>query len=816
MEALTPIQETLFEPNNLAQLHHLLDSGDFASRQQVAREICAQFDFHDSLGRPRLSSCNAALAQLQASGHVLLPTREKHGARGRPRGLDAPVPTPTEVPECVDQVAGLHLCRVVNDHHQRTWNELMAHEHPQGCVFHAGAQVRYLIDSDHGWLGALGFSASAYALKDRDAWIGWTEEPRPRHLIVNLSRFLIRPSVSCRNLASWALGRCLRRLANDYEQHYGYRPVLVETFVNAAQHTGVSLRAAGWTQVGLTAGRGRFAKTGATVPPCEIWCRELTSDWQAALGGRPVLVSPQDCAAGLDGPNWVEQELGGTPLRDKRLSKRLVTSARLMAANPGASFPAAAQGDMAAVAGHYRLLEQPTASAVTVANILATHRQHTLLRMAGQSTVLLVQDGTDLNFATHGASDLGLISRNKGSAGTVGLHLHSTLAVADNGVPLGAVNMAFDSLPREEECQGTEENKSRHRSEVADKGKDEPKQATEGKDKGGGEQSNQDSKVKTERWLSALKDSAELARQVPDTQCIAVLDREGDAYTIFEECRRHESLNLIVRAKHNRSLGMKRDKLFDHLRKAPVRGRIEIEVARSSARRAARNQKKSALRVARIADTELRWETVTLLKDPTDPHSASLTLTLVHLQEPLQPADGTDPLEWFLLTSLPVASQADAERIINAYRLRWRIEDWHRVMKSGCKAEFLNLQKTEGLERAITIKAVIAWRLLAMTLLGRETPELPAEVLFSDLEIRVLGDIAEDKKKPPPNNLGNAVLLMAMLGGYLNRKHDPAPGHKIIWTGYTTMIHYTNAYLLYERSDPERAYADLRPDKKCG
>ncbi len=86
MEALTPIRETLFEPNNLARLHHLLDSGDFASRQQVAREICAQFDFHDSLGRPRLSSCNAALAQLQASGHVLLPTREKHGARGRPRG----------------------------------------------------------------------------------------------------------------------------------------------------------------------------------------------------------------------------------------------------------------------------------------------------------------------------------------------------------------------------------------------------------------------------------------------------------------------------------------------------------------------------------------------------------------------------------------------------------------------------------------------------------------------------------------------------------------------------------------------------------
>ena len=398
--------------------------------------------------------------------------------------------------------------------------------------------------------------------------------------------------------------------------------------------------------------------------------------------------------------------------------------------------------------------------------------------MAGQSTVLLIQDGTDLNFATHGAcNNLGLISRKQGSEGTLGQHLPSTLAVADNGVPLGVVQMAFEALPLKK-----------------DKDQD------------------QDSKIRTGHWLSALKDSAELAQQVPDVRCIAVLDREADAYTIFEQCQRYDSLELIVRGRHNRSQGEQQDKLFDQIRTAPVQALLEIDVARSSARRAARRQKASALRIARTAEAELRWQEVTLFQTPTDPNTASLTLNLVHVWETTPASEGIEPLEWFLLTSLPVTSKTDAEKIIDAYRLRWRIEDWHRVQKSGCKAEFLNLQRVERLQRAIAIKAVIAWRLHAMTLLGRETPELPADVLFSELEIRVLRDIARDRKKPPPNNLGSAMLIMAILDGYLNRKNDPPPGHKIIWTGYTAMIHYTNAYA---RSTPESSYPNLRPDKIC-
>ena len=182
------------------------------SRLQVALAVCEQFAFHNAFGSPRTASCEVALVALQASGHVILPTRQTGcGARCRPRSLDEAVALPVEVAARVDRVAGLYLCRVNNDPRRRIWNELMAHEHPMGCVFQAGAQIQYLIGSDHGWLGGLGFSGSAYALKARDAWIGWDSEHPPRHRVVNLSRFLIRAGVDCQNLASWALGRTRRR-----------------------------------------------------------------------------------------------------------------------------------------------------------------------------------------------------------------------------------------------------------------------------------------------------------------------------------------------------------------------------------------------------------------------------------------------------------------------------------------------------------------------------------------------------------------------------------------------------------------------------
>ena len=151
-------------------------------------------------------------------------------------------------------------------------------------------------------------------------------------------------------------------------------------------------------------------------------------------------------AEGLDSAAWAGNEFGAAPLGDARLTRRLVRSAEIQARSPTKTFFAAAAGCEATVKGYYRMIEHPDYDAVSATTIIAAHRQRTLRRMQGQPLSLLVQDGTDLNLATHrGCDGLGTIGRNRGSSGTLGLHLHTTFAVSGDGVPLGLVNLEFDA-----------------------------------------------------------------------------------------------------------------------------------------------------------------------------------------------------------------------------------------------------------------------------------------------------------------------------------------------------------------------------------
>ena len=146
---------------------------------------------------------------------------------------------------------------------------------------------------------------------------------------------------------------------------------------------------------------------------------------------------------------------------------------------------------------------------------------------------------------------------------------------------------------------------------------------------------------------------------------------------------------------------------------------------------------------------------------------------MVHAREEQPPAE-VEPLEWFLLTTLPVANVTTAQQVLHWYTLRWRIEDYFRVLKSGCKVEELQHHTAPRLQRAIAIKMVIGWRIQLLVRLGREVPDLPAELLFSDAELRVLGVFAKSRQRPPPARLGAAAELVAGLGGWLGRSRRPA------------------------------------------
>ena len=294
------------------------------------------------------------------------------------------------------------LLKVDTLERMRIWNELMLCEHPQGAGPLVGAQMRYLIGSEHGWLGGLGFGAAALQLADREQWIGWDVKTRREHLhrIVGLSRFLIRASVRCHNLASCVLGMVLRRIDLDFDEQFGYRPWLIESFVEIERFAGTSYQAANWIEIGQTKGRGRQDREHSHAKSVKaIYKYPLQADFRQRLGGvEPVVASALGLAEGVEGEGWAQQEFGGAKLRDRRLSERLVQSARTLATRPGQAFSGVARGDWAAVKGYHRLIDQPDDSQVSVQAILAPHHARTVQRMKAHQTVLCIQDRTDPNY----------------------------------------------------------------------------------------------------------------------------------------------------------------------------------------------------------------------------------------------------------------------------------------------------------------------------------------------------------------------------------------------------------------------------------
>ncbi len=263
--------------------------GRFPGRMAVARAVCEGLGLADALGRPRVASCMAALAALEAEGAFRLPP----GGPGRgvlraPRLQAAPVAAPVGLPSRVDGVRGLEVRPVDGEAERRLLARMLADDHPLGASQHAGRQLRHLIGSGHGWLGGFVFASPAPRLSARDAWIGWDASARAAGLgrVVGMSRFLVRAGVSCRNLAPKALAPVLRRLGDDFLERCGVSPLLAETFVGPG-HCGGSLCAAGWTHVGESAGRGRRAETGGRVPPKAVWVRPLApGSWPAPRSRR--------------------------------------------------------------------------------------------------------------------------------------------------------------------------------------------------------------------------------------------------------------------------------------------------------------------------------------------------------------------------------------------------------------------------------------------------------------------------------------------------------------------------------------------------
>jgi hypothetical protein len=728
MQIQNDIKGSLKQDGAIVFVRELLGRGEHRTRASLTRSVCEHFGFVDVRGRAQIAGCIKAMRELEKAGHYVLPAPLKRGSSVKfARRLEAPVPEPVAVPARAEDVRGLTLIKVDALDLMRVWNELMLCEHPQGAGPLVGAQMRFLIHSEHGWLGGFGFGAAALQMADRDEWMGWDANTRRQqlHRVVGMSRFLIRGSVRCHNLASHVLGMMLRRVGADYEAQYGYAPWLIESFVDTENFIGTSYRAANWQEIGRTRGRGRQDRDYECAKSVKsIYVYELEPDWYARMG----IVQPQGLPAlqmtqGLDGPEWAAHEFGGANLGDKRVNEHLIEFVRTQAAMPGRAFCGAAQGDRAAVKAYYRLIDQPDDAQASMQAILAPHQRRTIQRMKAQPLVLCIQDGTDINYSgLVQCEGLGVIGSNQTGAQSGALHLHSTLVLTTNGLPLGVLGAQCSATPANDT---TDEAISARAVPIEEK--------------------------RTFAWIKGLRQCADLAAELCETRQICIMDREADFYELFDEQRKLRGVELLVRAKHDRTLGEDAH-LFETVRQSPVKGQLRIPVPRQSDRAKKSKQKARVGHPQRRAQVELRHLQLEIPAPKSQPGKRALTLRVVHVVEP-QPPEDTVPLEWFLLTTLTLQTAAHAQACLRWYCLRWRIEDWHRVLKSGCRIEALQHKTAERLKRAIAINLVIAWRIMLMTLLGRQCPDLPAEVLFSDPEIEVLQAYAKKNDSTNPLDL---------------------------------------------------------------
>jgi len=718
------------------------------SRLELSRRVCQWLDWRSPSGRLQDMSCRKALAQLNRRGVLDLPARERLYGFER----SASICTQVDVPEFHGALSKLGKVTVdpITSRYSREskiWFSLLDRYHYLGSGPLCGAQIRYIVkSSSHGYLGALAFSSGAWALRCRDEHIGWTEAARRKNLcrLVGNARFLILPTVKVKNLASHVLSLALSRLPEDWEERYHVRPVLVETFVDPTLFAGTCYKAANWIDVGQSAGRrdGK-PKRVFLYPLCPGWRDTLCTEPQIRLGDIPRPEAPE---------HWAEEEFGTVRLYDKRLKERLYRIAQDFYGQPQAGIPEAC-GCKARTMGAYRLFHNPK---VTMDVVLNAHKEATLERIKQQRIVLAPQDTTTLTYTTHPMTQ-GLGPVNTADDEAIGLLLHDTMAFTEEGTPLGILDA--QCWARDPQDRG--KRYRRHDLPIEQK--------------------------ESMKWLRSFRKVAELQKLCPHTLLVSIGDRESDLYELFVEAVKDPGgPGLLVRAEKSRNRKVEEQFLWDFMLQQDVAGSLKIHVPRRGSRK------------ARDAWVDLRYAQVEVKAPRRSGSVLPVRVWAVYVLEQVSDETMDCSIEWMLLTTVEVKTFEDARKRVEWYSGRWGIEVYHRTLKSGCRIKDRQLGTADRLETCLGIDMVVAWRIYHLTMLGRETPELPCTVFFKDIEWKALCCYVKKTPKVPqkPPSLREAMFMVGAIGGHLGRKSDGFPGTQTLWRGLQRLETATEMYAI--------------------
>jgi hypothetical protein len=719
-------------------------------------------------------SCRVGLLKLHRQGILNLPEGyERPFLNSGKECGNKVIPEMPEIKCNLPELGEIGIIRVSSRYskNHQIWKEMMDRYHYLGSGPLCGHQMKYLIESDHyGSVGGFAFSSAAWRLEARDNWIGWDDRTRINNLsrIVCNSRFLIVPHVQVKNLASYALSKCMKQLKEDWHEQYNIKPVLLETFVERDRFKGSSYQAANWIHSGRTKGRGRQDRnTECGEPVKDVYLYPLDKNYREELcEGTPRKVAREEVAI-----DWAEEEFCGAELGDHRRIDRLITIARDFYARPNANIPQAC-GSRAKTKAAYRFLEH---SGNTMEKIHKSHYEATVNRIGKENVVLAVQDTTTLNYSTHPATEnLGLIGYREN--GGIGLIVHDTMAFNAEGTPLGVIDV--QCWARDAAEFGKKH--LRHQYGIEQK--------------------------ESNKWLKSFKAVAEAQKHCTETTLISVGDREADIYELFHLAL-SESKNpkLLVRGEHNRLLADGQGHLYEYISSKELAGVQTVHVPR---------RKKQP---AREANLGVRFAEVKLQPPKRKKGLGELTICAIVAEE-MEAPEGVEGLKWILLTTCEVKTFEQAVEKLRWYCIRWGIEIYHRTLKSGCKIEQRQLGSADRIESCLAIDMVVAWRIYHLTKLGREVPDVPCTVFFEDAEWKALVAYKTQNPVPPekPPTLREATHMVANLGGFLGRKCDGEPGTQTLWLGLQRLDDITEMWKVFmSKSEPSLRSPPVS-SKKCG
>src|SRR6202023_660009 len=454
---------------------------------------------------------------------------------------------------------------------------------------------------------------------------------------------------------------------------------------------------------------------------------------------------------------WFDREFAGGSFADERLSKRLRKLVAQIGSAMGQSIPAV-WTEWANAKAAYRFFSNDR---VSEADILAGHFQSTHNRMAASDgPVLVLHDTTEFTYQREKSEAIGItksINSGRDKAGRLrshtvcGILMHSSLAVTSEGLPLGLAAIKFWTRKK---FKGT----------AALKKKINPTRVPI-------------EKKESIRWLENLQQSTELLGD--PARCVHIGDRESDIYELF--CAAQEAgTHFLIRTCVDRLAGDGDHTIADEMDEVAVKGlhRIEVKDSNGDPDQAVLEIRYRKIRVLPPIGKQKRYP--------------ALTLTVIHAEERGTPKN-RQKIDWTVITDLPVHSREDAIEKLEWYALRWKIEVFHKILKSGCKAEESKLRTAQRLTNLVSVFCILSWRILWMTMLNRSAPEASPTLALTKMEMRVLDKFVREKdaKQPRPKALSHYLAKIARLGGYLARANDPPPGNMVIWRGLSRLTDLT-------------------------